>query len=79
MKKATYRSIRNKKFSDFLNFNISPYQRRDLPVSFVGSIAYYFESELREAADKTGFLIGSIEQSPLNGLIKFEKYNEHET
>jgi len=60
-------------FCDFMNFNISPYQRRDLPVSFVGSIAYYYEAELREAAQKTGFAIGVIERSPLNGLINFEK------
>ena len=60
-------------FCDFLNFNISPYQRRDLPVSFVGSIAYYYEAELREAAQKTGFAVGVIERSPLNGLINFEK------
>jgi N-acetylglucosamine kinase-like BadF-type ATPase len=66
-------------FRDFLNFNISPYQRRDLPVSFVGSIAYYFDAELREAADETGFTIGVIEKSPLNGMIKFEKDNLYET
>lgn len=60
-------------FCDFLNFNISPYQRMDLPVSFVGSIAYYYEMELREAAKKTGHTIGVIERSPLNGMINFEK------
>ena len=66
-------------FRDFFTFNISPYQRRDLPVSFVGSIAYFFAEELREAADNTGYHIGVIERSPLNGLIEFEKYNENET
>lgn len=60
-------------FCDFFNFNISPYHRNDLPVSFVGSIAYFFESELREAANETGFSIGAIERSPLNGLINYEK------
>ncbi len=59
-------------FCDFFNFNISPYQRADLPVSFVGSIAHYFETELRAAADMTGYAVGAIERSPLDGLIKFE-------
>ena len=60
-------------FSDFLNFNILPYERKDLSVSFVGSIAYFFEAELREAAEITGFTIGAIERSPLDGMIRFEK------
>lgn len=60
-------------FSDFLNFNILPYKRKDLSVSFVGSIAYFFEAELREAAEITGFTIGAIERSPLDGMIRFEK------
>lgn len=60
-------------FSDFLNFNILPYERKDLSVSFVGSIAYFFEAELWEAAEITGFTIGTIERSPLDGMIRFEK------
>lgn len=60
-------------FSDFLNFNILPYERKDLSVSFVGSIAYFFEAELREAAEIAGFTIGTIERSPLDGMIRFEK------
>lgn len=60
-------------FSDFLNFNILPYERKDLSVSFVGSIAYFFEAELREAAEIKGFTIGTIERSPLDGMIRFEK------
>lgn len=60
-------------FSDFLNFNILPYKRKDLSVSFVGSIAYFFEAELREAAEITGFTIGAIERSPLDGMVRFEK------
>lgn len=60
-------------FSDFFNFNILPYERKDLSVSFVGSIAYFFEAELREAAENTGFTIGTIERSPLDGMIRFEK------
>ena len=58
-------------FVDFFRFNIAPYQRPDLPVSFVGSIAYFFESELREAAESQGFTLGTILRSPIEGLICF--------
>ena len=60
-------------FVDFFRFNIAPYQRPDLPVSFVGSIAYFFESELREAAESQGFTLGTILRSPIEGLINFHK------
>lgn len=56
-------------FSDFFRFNINPYDRRDLPVSAVGSIAFYYESQLREAAEKEGYVMGKIMRSPIDGLV----------
>ena len=70
--------VRN--FRDFLTHNIVPYTTtpqaltsnpKDLPVSFVGSMAFHYESELREAAQLEGFTIGKIMQSPMEGLITF--------
>ncbi len=52
-------------FRLFFRQNIRHYNRPDLPCSFVGSIAYYFESQLREAAKKEGSLIGLIMKEPL--------------
>lgn len=49
----------------FIVRNILPYNRLDLPVSFVGSIAYYYEPQLRAVAEKHGVLVGKIMQSPL--------------
>jgi hypothetical protein len=40
-------------------------------VHFVGSIAWYFSDILKEVAAKKEIEIGKIEQSPMNGLIKF--------
>lgn len=58
-------------FVDFFRFNIAPYQRPDLPVSFVGSIAWYYQEPLREAADSLGYRIGKIVRSPLDGLRSY--------
>lgn len=52
-------------FRLFFRRNISHYNRPDLCCSFVGSIAFYFESELRMAAKKEGSLIGKIMKEPL--------------
>lgn len=57
--------------AEFFTFNIVPYNRPDLPVSFVGSIAFFFQSELREAAESQGFTIGTILHSPIDGLAAY--------
>ncbi len=54
-------------FRLFFSRNIRHYSRPDLPCSFVGSIAYYFEDELRQAAKEEGSLIGKIMKEPLSG------------
>ena len=53
-------------FTRFFVRNVAHYQRPDLPVSFVGSIAYYFAEELAEAAQATGYKIGRILREPLD-------------
>lgn len=52
-------------FKRFFVRNVATYQRPDLKVSFVGSIAYYFQAELQAAAQATGFKIGRIIKNPL--------------
>lgn len=63
-------------FDDFFLRNILPYDRRDLPVSFVGSIAWHYQSELQESASRQGFTLGTILQSPLAGLLRFHRLPE---
>ena len=60
-------------FVDFLNYHIAPYNRRDLPVSFIGSIAWHYQEELLEAAQQAGFFVGTILKSPLGGLLRYHK------
>lgn len=55
-------------FSAFFTRNIDAYNRHDLPVSFVGSIAYYFNTELHEAANVCHYHIDRIMQSPLDAF-----------
>lgn len=58
-------------FRDFFRLNIAPYGRPDLPVSFVGSVAWHFGEQLREAARQEGFTVGDVVQSPLEGLLRY--------
>jgi N-acetylglucosamine kinase-like BadF-type ATPase len=59
------------RFRVFLCRNISPYGRHDLPIAAVGSIAFYFQDQLRLAAEKEGYTIGRVERSPLEALLKY--------
>lgn len=58
-------------FCEFFSKNIKPYNHLDLPVGFVGSVAWYFSDELREAAEMTGFSVGAILQSPISALMAY--------
>jgi N-acetylglucosamine kinase-like BadF-type ATPase len=58
-------------FADFFRFNIAPYQRRDLPVSFVGSLAYYYQAELHEVARSLGYTVGAVTRNPIEGLVRY--------
>ena len=58
-------------FRCFFRRNVVQYNRPDLPVGFVGSIAYYYENQLREAAATEGFTVGVVLKSPMEGLIRY--------
>lgn len=55
-------------FSRFFQRNVALYDRRDLPVSFVGSIAHHFSSLLRQSAASAGYNVGSILQAPFAAI-----------
>ena len=60
-------------FRQFFQCNIVPYQRPDLPVHFVGSMAHHYRSCLEEAAHAEGFTVGRVLKSPLSGLSAFHR------
>ena len=60
-------------FVDFLRYHIQPYNRPDLPVSFVGSVAWHYQDELREAAERLDFRLGTVLKTPLAGLVRYHK------
>ena len=60
-------------FRRFFRHNIVPYDRRDLAVNFVGSIACHYEKLLREAAEQEGFQVGKILATPIDALCEYHK------
>lgn len=63
-------------FRAFFKRNIKQYDASaEMPVNFIGSIAYYFADVLREAAEAEGCTVGKIIKSPMEGLLKFHSQN----
>lgn len=59
-------------FTAFFRRNVMQYpQHRDVPVSFVGSVAYYLKEHLVAAAQPLGITVGEVVQSPIDGLCRF--------
>lgn len=56
-------------FRDFIRHNVNAYQRRDLPLSAVGSIAFFYREQLEQAAKEEGYALGKILRSPIDGLL----------
>lgn len=61
-------------FSIFFTRNLSKYQVPDnTPLTFTGSIAHYFRESLSIAAERCGYHITKIEETPIPGLIDYHK------
>lgn len=62
-----------KGFVSFFERNIKQYPYRELPVSFIGSVAYHFRAVLEEAAKACGVRIGAVVKSPMEGLVEYHR------
>ena len=58
-------------FHTFFRNNVKPYNRTDLPVGVVGSMAFHYRDQLEEAARMEGFTLGQIMKSPMEGLVTY--------
>lgn len=69
-------------FSQFITRNVQQYYEEDgvelsetinLPVGFVGSVAYFYKDILAEVLSDYGFQLGKIMRDPIPGLMEFHK------
>lgn len=58
-------------FIAFFRRNVMQYDYRKHDVHLIGSVAFYYKEILKEAAAQVGINIGTIEQSPMEGLIDY--------
>lgn len=59
-------------FGEFVTRNLLQYPEIDrTPIHFTGSIAFYFEEQLRKVIDKQHLILGNIERTPMTGLVRY--------
>jgi N-acetylglucosamine kinase-like BadF-type ATPase len=57
---------------DFVEFYIKQYDNyREVPVHFIGSIAFYLKDELKIVLDKHNIHLGNVLRRPIDGLIAY--------
>ena len=49
---------------------------KEVPVHFIGSIAFYLKEELTEILNKRGITIGNVLRRPIDGLIEYHILNK---
>lgn len=58
-------------FTEFFKRNVMQYAYEGTEVHFTGSIAWYFQEEVKEAAESLGIRTGKFIKSPIHGLINY--------
>lgn len=59
-------------FSIFIEKQISPYDKNiSNKINSIGSIAFYFRDEWKDVILQHGYVQGTVEQSPMQGLIQY--------
>jgi glucosamine kinase len=59
-------------FQEFIDTNVKDYKAyKTLECNFVGSIAYYYQDELRAVFTENGIRIGKILQKPIEGIFEY--------
>jgi N-acetylglucosamine kinase-like BadF-type ATPase len=60
----------------FIDNYITQYENcKEVPVHFIGSIAFYLKEELKEVLEFNGLTIGNVLRRPIDGLIQFHLLN----
>lgn len=61
-------------FREFVTRNLMQYPGiEQTPIHFTGSIAYYFEDQLKKVLEEQQLTLGNIDRAPMEGLIKYHK------
>ena len=66
-----------KEIESFVENYIKQYKNyKEVPVHFIGSIAFYLKEELQSVLDREGIKLGNVLRRPIDGLIQYHILNK---
>ncbi|NOR75513.1 MAG: ATPase [Draconibacterium sp.] len=69
-------SLVENSFDEFVDRNVKYYTNfNKLEISFIGSVAYFFDKQIKTVLEKNNLILGTIIQEPLNALAHFHINN----
>lgn len=71
------KKIIKKELKSFVKNYVMQFQEhKNVPVHFVGSIAFYLKDELQQILSKNGYIMGNALRRPIDGLIAYHALNK---
>lgn len=68
---AYLRDLITRNFREFYKYQVCCYpQHKEVPVNFVGSVAFHYQDFLHEIGHEFGIHVGKIIQAPIDGLVE---------
>lgn len=65
-------SLLEEGFQSFVDVHVKCYENyKEVPVHFVGSVAYHFQNVLRHVCEREGIIVGKIIKRPIDGLAAY--------
>jgi N-acetylglucosamine kinase-like BadF-type ATPase len=59
-------------FGVFLDIHVKCFEGyQEMPVHFIGSVAFHFQDQLKEACEMRGIHLGNLIKKPIDGLAKY--------
>lgn len=68
------RNIAERGFNNFFERNVMQYNYQDNNVNIIGSVGWHYSEIIKQIASQKSITIGKIEQSPMDGLVKYYKH-----
>ena len=68
------KAIINDGLQRFISHQIFQFENaKQIPIHFIGSIAFYLKEELNEILTKNGLSLGNVVKRPIDGIVAYHK------
>ena len=71
-----FQTILKEGMKEFMTTHVCCFpEHKEVPVHFIGSVAYYYQEAIQSAAGELGITLGQIIRKPIDNIVKY--HTEH--